>query len=322
MPLENTNPQKLAVIALGGNAIIRKGERGDIHEQFANTRKTMGPVPELLKEGYRFLITHGNGPQVGNLMLMVDKTRDTIPDTPLGVADAMTCGSMGYMIEQCLQNVMIRKNLWRKVVTIPAQIVVDSHDPALQDPTKPIGPFYAKTEALALASEKGWNMKEDSGRGYRRYVPSPYPIDGIEKDAIRHLLEEDYVVITGGGGGIPVYFTEDKTIEGLDCVIDKDLASMKIALAVGAMTLIIITGVPGVALGYWTPEQRILSRMTRAEAKYHYQKGQFPAGSMGPKIMAAIEFIQANPKNRVIITDEDHLIAAMEGGAGTTIVSY
>ncbi|HOV65140.1 MAG TPA: carbamate kinase, partial [Spirochaetia bacterium] len=207
-------------------------------------------------------------------------------------------------------------------VTIPAQIVVDSHDPALQDATKPIGPFFSEEEARTLAREKGWVMGDDAGRGYRRYVPSPYPIDVIEKDAIRHLLEQDYVVITGGGGGIPVYFTEEGTIEGVDCVIDKDLASMKIALAVGAMTLIIITGVPCVALQYGTAEQQMLSRMTLAEAKYHFQKGQFPAGSMGPKIMAAIEFIQANPKNRVIITDEDHLLDAMEGKAGTTIVSY
>ncbi len=319
--VEGSN-EKLAVIALGGNAIINKGERGDIHEQFANTRRSMGPVVELMKRGYNFILTHGNGPQVGNLMLMVDKAKELVPETPLGVADAMTCGSMGYMIEQSLQNIMIRAGVWRNVVTIPAQILVDQHDPALAHPTKPIGPFYTKEDAEQLMKEKGWVMKEDAKRGYRRYVASPYPIDVIEKDAIKLLLEKEYIVITGGGGGIPVYFENDRTIEGVDCVIDKDLASMKIALAVGAMTLIIITGVPRVSLNFGTPQQEDLGRLTLAQARYHHEQGQFPPGSMGPKISAAIEFVQANPKNRVIITDVDNLIAAMEGKEGTTIVAY
>lgn len=314
--------EKLAVIALGGNAIINKGEKGDIHQQFANTRRSMGPVVDLMNMGYNFVLTHGNGPQVGNLMLMVDKAREVVPETPLGVADAMTCGSMGYMIEQCLQNVMIRKKVWRNVVTIPAQILVDQNDPALQHPTKPIGPFYTQEEAEQLMKEKEWVMRNDANRGFRRYVASPYPIDIIEKDAIKLLLEKDYIVITGGGGGIPIHFEDDKTLEGVDCVIDKDLASMKIALAVGAMTLIIITGVPRVSLKFGTPEQQDLSRMTLAQARYYHAEGQFPAGSMGPKIGAAIEFVQANPKNKVIITDVDNLIPAMEGKEGTTIVAY
>lgn len=314
--------EKLAVIALGGNAIINKGERGDIHEQFANTRRSMGPVVDLMNMGYNFVLTHGNGPQVGNLMLMVDRSKDTVPETPLGVADAMTEGSMGYMIEQCLQNVMIRKGTWRNVVTVPSQVLVDQHDPALESPTKPIGPFYTKEEADRLIAEKQWVMKEDAKRGYRRYVASPYPIDIIEKDAIKLLLEKDYIVITGGGGGIPVYFENDKTIEGVDCVIDKDLASMKIALAVGAMTLIIITGVPRVSLHYGTPQQEDLTKLTLAQARFYHRNGEFPPGSMGPKIEAAIEFVQANPKNRVIITDVDSLVPAVEGKEGTMIVAY
>jgi len=318
-PLEN---EKLAVIALGGNAIIQKGERGTIHEQFANTRRSMGPVVELMEMGYNFILTHGNGPQVGNIMLQVDKAREVVPETPLGVADAMTCGSMGYMIEQCLQNVMIKKGTWRNVVTIPAQIIVDRNDPAMENPTKPIGPFYEKDEAEKLAKEKGWVIKEDANRGYRRYVASPYPIDVVEKDAIKTLLKQEYILITGGGGGIPVYFEEDKTIEGVDCVIDKDLASMKIALAVGARTLIIITGVPRVTINFGKPDEKPLPRLTLAQARHYYQEGHFPAGSMGPKIMAAIEFVQANPKNRVIITDVDSLVPAMEGKEGTTIVAY
>lgn len=314
--------EKLAVIALGGNAIITKGERGDIYEQFANTRRSMEPIVDLMNMGYNFILTHGNGPQVGNLMLMVDKAKDTVPETPLGVADAMTEGSMGYMIEQCLQNVMIRKGVWRNVVTIPSQILVDQYDPALENPTKPIGPFYTKEDADKLTAEKGWIMREDAKRGYRRYVASPYPIDIIEKDAIKLLLEKDYIVISGGGGGIPVYFENDKTIEGVDCVIDKDLASMKIALAVGAMTLIIITGVPRVSLHYGTPEQKDLTKLTLAQARFYHRSGQFPPGSMGPKIEAAIEFVQANPKNRVIITDVDNLVPAIKGKEGTMVVAY
>ncbi len=314
--------KKVAVLALGGNAILKKGEENNIHRQFANTRRSMEPVVELLKQDYNFVITHGNGPQVGDIMLMVEKSKDEVAETPLGVADAMTCGSMGYMIEQCLQNIMIRHNIWRNVVTIPAQILVDHYDPALSNPTKPIGPFYSKEEADALAREKEWVMKQDANRGYRRYVASPYPIDVIEKDVIRLLLEKNYVVITGGGGGIPVYYENDNTIEGLDCVIDKDLASMKIALAVEAKSLIIITGVPRVSTNFGTPEQKELSKLTLAQAKLYYQQGHFPPGSMGPKMMAAIEFVQANPKNKVIITDVEHMLDAIEGKEGTTIVSH
>jgi carbamate kinase len=319
---EHKDSKQLAVIALGGNAIIRKGEKGTIYEQFANTRSSMEPVVELLKQDYNFILTHGNGPQVGNIMLQVEKAKEEVPETPLGVADAMTCGSMGYMIEQCLQNIMIKQGIWRHVVTIPAQIVVDKNDPSMEHPTKPIGPFYTEQEAENLRKERGWVVEQDANRGFRRYVASPYPIDIVEKEAINLLLKQNYILITGGGGGIPVYYEEDGTLEGVDCVIDKDLASMKIALAVGARTLIIITGVPSVTLNFGKPDEKPLSKLTLAQARYYYQEGHFPAGSMGPKIMAAIEFVQANPENRVVITDVKHLPAAMEGKKGTWIVAY
>lgn len=314
--------KSIVVVALGGNAIIQKGEKGDIHQQFANTRHSMKEVNKLIQQGYRVIITHGNGPQVGNLMLMGDKAREILPETPLGIADAMTAGSMGYMIEQSLQNIMIDSGNLKNTVTIPSQIMVDRRDPALSNPTKPIGPFYTKEEAEALKAEKGWVIREDAGRGYRRYVPSPYPLDIVEKDAIRTLLDNDYVVITGGGGGIPVYRDEKNHFEGIDCVIDKDLASMKIALAVQAKDLIIITGVPAVAINFGKPDQKELSSMTLAEAKYYHSEGQFPAGSMGPKILAAIEFVQADPENRAIITDVANLKEAIEGKAGTVIKAY
>ncbi len=318
----HTKPKKLAVIALGGNAIIKKGQKGDIHEQFENTRNSMKPVVKMLKDNYDIVITHGNGPQVGMIMLMVDKAKDEVAETPLGVADAMTCGSMGYMIEQCLQNIMIKENFWKNVVTIPTQVVVDKNDPSIDNPTKPIGKFYTEEEAKQLIKEKGWIMKNDAGRGWRRYVASPYPIDIIEKEAIKYLLEKNYVVIAGGGGGIPVYYEEDGTLEGLDCVIDKDLASMKIALAVGAQLLIIITGVRKVSLNFGKENQKDLDKLTLAQARYYYEKGEFPAGSMGPKILAAIEFIQANPENKVLITDIEHLLDAINGKDGTLITAY
>jgi carbamate kinase len=314
--------ENLAVIAFGGNAILRKGEQGDFRQQFANTRTTMQQIAGLLERGLGCVLTHGNGPQVGNLMLMSECARETVPPTPLGIADAMTCGSMGYMIEQSLQNVMIERKIWRNVVTIPTQVLVDPKDPSLRNPTKPIGPFYSKEEAEKNARERGWVVKEDAGRGWRRYVASPYPIDIIEKDAVRLLLEKDYIVIAGGGGGIPVVRDAQGRIEGVDCVIDKDLASMKIALAVGARTLAIITGVPKVAVNFGKPDRRDLDSLTLAEARFYYEQGQFPAGSMGPKVMAAIEFVQANPKNRCIITDEGNLVQAMlEGRGGTSIVA-
>ena len=320
--VEKKEPHELAVIALGGNAIIRKGEKGDIHQQFANTRASMQPVVTLLEKGYNFVLTHGNGPQVGNLMLMVDSAKDKVPEVPLGVADAMTEGSMGYMIEQCLQNMMIKAGIWRNVVTIPTQILIDQNDPSLKNPTKPIGPFYTEEEAGTISRATEWTIKEDSGRGWRRFVPSPYPIDIVEKDAIRLLLERNYVVISGGGGGIPVFYEKDKTLEGIDCVIDKDLASMKIALSVGAKTLIIITSVPQVCLNFGAPDEKTLSRMTLAEARYYHKEGHFGEGSMAPKISAAIEFIQANPQHKVIITDVENLETAIEGEGGTTIVAY
>ncbi|RKX95431.1 MAG: carbamate kinase [Spirochaetes bacterium] len=322
MEIQQMSKNRTAVVALGGNAIIQKGETGDIHQQFANTRKSMKEIFKLIKKGYKVILTHGNGPQVGNLMLMGEKARDILPEIPLGVADAMTAGSMGYMLEQSLQNLMIDGSSLKKIVIVPSQILVDRKDPALTNPTKPIGPFYTAEEAEALRKEKGWVIKEDAGRGYRRYVPSPYPLDIVEKDAIITLLDNDYVVITGGGGGIPVYKDEQNHYEGIDCVIDKDLASMKIALAVQAEDLIIITGVPAVMINFGKEEQMELSSMTLAEAKYYHAQGQFPTGSMGPKILAAIEFVQANPENRVIITDVENLKDAVEGRAGTIIKAY
>mgnify|MGYP006271665741 CR=1 FL=1 len=311
----------LAVIALGGNAIIPHGDGGSFASQFANTEESMGPVADLLKAGYNLILTHGNGPQVGALMLQSEMAKEKVPEIPLNVADAMTCGSMGYMLEQALTNAMAERAVSRQAVTIPAQIVVDPDDPAMTAPSKPIGPFYPKEEAESLASEKGWVVKEDANRGYRRYVPSPYPVEVVEKAVVLHLVENGYVVITGGGGGIPVTRRRDGSLAGVDAVIDKDLASMKIGLEVGARLLIIITGVPKVTINFGTPEETALDRITLNEARRYAKEGQFPPGSMGPKIRAAIEFVEANPGNRVVITDVQNVKEAVEGTQGTWITA-
>ena len=311
----------LAVIALGGNAIIQKGEKGEFSEQFGNTERSMGPIVDLMEKGYNFILTHGNGPQVGAIMLQNDTAKDKVPVAPLHVADAMTCGSMGYMIEQSFQNEMRRRGEWHETVTIPAQIVVDRNDPAMTNPTKPIGPFYTKEEADALIKEKGWVVKEDAGRGYRRIVPSPYPVHIVEKEVIKHLLDLGYIIITGGGGGIPVYQENGGTLHGVDAVIDKDLASMRIALEMKAKLLIIITGVPKVTINFGKPDEKALDKITVSEAKKYAEEGHFPAGSMGPKMKAAIEFVEADPENRVVITDVDDVVSAVEGTNGTTIVA-
>ncbi len=315
------NTHTLAVIALGGNAIIQKGERGEFSEQFANTQKSMGPIVDLMEKGYNFILTHGNGPQVGAIMLQADTAKEKVPVAPLYVADAMTCGSMGFMIEQSFQNEMRRRGEWHETVTIPAQIVVDRNDPAMQNPTKPIGAFYTKAEADRMIAEKGWVVKEDAGRGYRRIVPSPYPVHIVEKEVIKHLLDLGYIIITGGGGGIPVYQEADGTLHGVDAVIDKDLASMRIAIEMNANLLIIITGVPKVTINFGKPDEKAVDRMTVSEAKKYAEEGHFPAGSMGPKMRAAIEFVEADPKNRVVITDVDNVVPAVEGANGTTIVA-
>ncbi len=314
--------QKLALIALGGNSILAKGEFCDINRQFDNTQRSMEAVIELIHKGYNFVITHGNGPQVGQIMQMVERSKDEIAETPLGVADAMTIGSMGYMIEQTLQNVMLKQKIWRHVITVLTQVVVDLNDPATEECTKPIGKYYSEADALQLEKQYGWVMKLDEGREYRRYVPSPYPIDIVEKDAINDLLKNGYIVVAGGGGGIPVYFTEEKTLEGLDCVIEKDMVTMKLALAVRASLLVIITAVPNVFLHFGTDQQIPLSKLTLSQARYYSQKGEFASSSMAPKIQAVIEFVQADPMNKAIITDIDHLKDALEGNAGTTITAY
>jgi len=247
---------KTIVIALGGNAITRESEEGNVYEQFANTRRALVSVARLAQAGYRIAMTHGNGPQVGNALIRVEETRHLVPPLPLGIIVADLEGGMGYMIQQTMQNKFLKRHVDRPVVTIITQVLVDKNDPSIRKPTKFVGPVYPKERVEALKRERGWHMREDIGRGWRRVVPSPSPIDIIEKGTIRDLVQKDTVVIACGGGGVPVYREADGTLEGVDGVIDKDLASTVLAKAIGAEALYILTAVEKISLNFATPRQK------------------------------------------------------------------
>ncbi len=313
------NDRKTVVVALGGNAITQQFEEGNIHEQFANTRRSLEGVAELIRMGHRVLITHGNGPQVGNYLIRVEESRHLVPPLPLGIIVADTEGGMGYMIEQCLQNILHDHGIEKQVACIVTQMLVDKHDPSIKNPTKYVGPFFKKAQVPELVEKRGWIMKEDPGRGWRRVVPSPQPRSVVEREVIRLLVEHDVVVIAAGGGGIPVYVEDNGWLEGLDAVIDKDLASAVLGIDIGAQELMILTGVERVALHFGTPQQRFLDRMTIREAERYLAEGHFPPGSMGPKIQAAIHFIR-NGGKRVIITAIEKSMDAVYGRAGTVIL--
>lgn len=310
---------KIAVVALGGNAITREFEEGDIYQQFANTRRALIGVADLVEKGYRLAITHGNGPQIGNALIRVEETRHIVPPIPLGVLVADLEGGMGYMIEQTLQNKLQPRKIKREVVTLLAQVVVDRQDPSILEPTKFVGPFYKKEEIQKLQETRGYIIKEDVGRGYRRVVPSPLPKKIVEAEIIRHLVHEGVIVITAGGGGIPVHVEEDGTLEGVDAVIDKDRASAILAKEIQADELFILTSVDRVALNFGKPTQKFLNSLTVSEARGYLAAGQFPKGNMGPKIEAAIEFLE-NGGKKVVISSVDKMSDAIAGRTGTVII--
>jgi carbamate kinase len=310
---------KSAVVALGGNAITQPGLEDTITNQFANTRASLDSVIQLARSGYKLAITHGNGPQVGNAILRVEHARGLAPILPLGICVADTEGGMGYMIEQSLQNRLRKEGIDRPVITIITQIIVDKDDPQIADPSKFIGQFYTPEEAKRFKSERNWAMKKDANRGWRRVVPSPQPLSVIEADTIKSLVDNGTIVIAAGGGGIPVYIDEKGNYEGLDAVIDKDLASAVLGKEIGSEILIILTSINKVAINFGRLDEKLLDTMTISEAQKYYDEGQFPPGSMGPKIRAAIQFIKGGGKE-VIITSLDNAGKAVEGTAGTRIL--
>lgn len=308
--------KKLAVVAIGGNAVNRPGEEATAENMMKNLAETAHFLVSMLDE-YDIVITHGNGPQVGNLLVQQELAKHVIPPFPLDVNDAQTQGSLGYMIALTLGNELRKRNMEREITAVVTQIIVDKNDPGFQKPSKPVGPFYSKEEAEKLQQEKGWIMKEDAGRGWRRVVPSPIPLDIVEKNVIRTLVEKDVIVIAAGGGGIPV-IQENGTLRGVEAVIDKDRASALLAKEIDADILIILTGVEKVYINYNKPDQKALDHLTVEEAKKYLAEGQFPSGSMGPKIEAAIDFVTSTGRE-CLITDMAVLDKALKGLTGTRI---
>ncbi len=309
--------KKLAVVAIGGNAVNRPGEAATAENMMRNIAVTAGYIADMIEKDYDVVITHGNGPQVGNILIQQDEAKEKIPPFPLDFNGAMTQGFMGYMIVQELQNILREKNISKEIAAVVTQIVVDKNDDDFNHPSKPIGPFYSEEEGKKIQQEKGWNFKEDAGRGWRRVVPSPKPLDVIEKNTIAKLVAEDYIVVAGGGGGIPVKIENGKII-GVEAVIDKDRASALLAAELNADELIILTGVEKVCLNFGKPNQKDLDTLTLAEAEAYMNEGHFAKGSMLPKIEACVDFVKMSG-NDALITDMEKLAEAIDGKTGTRI---
>ncbi len=312
-------PRKIALLAIGGNALLKENELGLQEEQMENARDCAEMLARVVAHGYSLCVVHGNGPQVGNLLLQQESASEQIPPYNLDIAVGMTQGSMGYMLERTLINRLHFEKLSGKVTTVLTEVVVDKHDPGFDNPTKFIGPFYAESRAKELQRLKKWKMKEDSGRGWRKVVPSPKPLEIVQLDAIKTLMAQGHCVIAGGGGGIPVIRDASGFLVGVEAVVDKDRVSALLAAQLGAELYIILTGVPKVALDFGKPTQAWVDRMSATEAKQYLAEGQFPPGSMGPKIESALAFIEAGGRE-VLITTAEALKQEDPATVGTRIV--
>ncbi len=310
---------KLVVIAVGGNSLIKDAEHMTVFDQYRACGETSDHIADIVAEGYRVVVTHGNGPQVGFILLRSELAKQVLHQVPLDSCGADTQGAIGYQISQTLDNELRLRGIDKSVVAVVTQTVVDAADPAFRNPSKPIGPFYSEATAQEYREKEGWEMHEDAGRGWRRVVASPRPREIIEESAIRILLENDIIVVAVGGGGIPVVRTQDGRLEGVGAVIDKDWASCLLAKNLAAEKFILSTAVDRVALNFGRPDQREIDRMTIAEARLYLEQGHFPAGSMKPKIEAAIDFLEHGGQE-VIITQPHLLEEAIRGRAGTHIV--
>ena len=311
--------QKRVVIAFGGNASYPPNIKGLVSEQISLMAQACEHLSRIVEAGYRIVITHGNGPVVGNILFRMARTANELPPMPMDVCVAHSQGGIGYMLQQTLSNVLRERGVPGEVSAIVTQVEVDENDPGFANPTKPIGRFFSLEEAEQLSREQEWRFVEDSGRGYRRVVPSPQPLRIVELAAMEALLSANIIPITVGGGGIPVTRDSLGRYHGVSAVIDKDLTSAMLAVELGAQSLVMLTGVDRVALDFGKPTQRAVERMTASEARKHHADGQFPPGSMGPKIEAALRYLDGGG-SEVIITSIDCLHDALEGIAGTRIV--
>jgi carbamate kinase len=310
------SPQTV-VVALGGNAILQPGQVGTFEEQLVNVDQSCRRIARLVVDGWRVVLTHGNGPQVGNILIQNDLAAKLVAPMPMDVCGAETQGQIGYMLQQSLHNHMVKLRLHVPVATFLTEVVVDRHDPAFSSPSKPVGPFYPEARARELAIEQGLVVREDAGRGWRRVVPSPAPVEIVQRPAIADALAAGVLVVCNGGGGIPVVRHRDGSLHGVEAVIDKDLAAARLALDLEADVLLILTDVAAVFVGYKTPGQQALAHVTVEEMERHTAAGEFKAGSMGPKVAAALQFARAG--GRAVIASLLDVAPAMRGEVGTTI---
>jgi len=317
--MASSTGKKVAVIAFGGNALLRPQDHGTQEEQFTLAWKATRWLAEILHRGYELAIVHGNGPQVGNIMIQVEEAITKIPPQTLDVCVAQTEGSIGYMLQNQLRNRLLEEQIEKPVVTVLTEVEVARDDPAFENPSKPVGPYFTAYRANQLMQEQGWIMVEDAGRGWRKVVPSPVPKRILDVHVVRRLIEAGAVVIACGGGGIPVYQDVGGYFRGVEAVIDKDYSAALLAQELGAELFIILTQVPQVAENYGRPNQRWLSQLSVSKAKEMLEAHQFPPGSMGPKIRAALQFVEATGQE-VLITDAEHLKEALARKAGTFIV--
>ena len=308
----------LNVVAFGGNALIRSNEEGYIEEQVRNAELAVEALQSLLKTDEALIIVHGNGPQVGQELLRQEEASTKLPSMPLDACVANTQGSMGYLLERAFRNHCKEMQIARPVATLLSQVLVNRQDPGFKKPTKPVGPFYTPYRARQLIRQKGWTLVEDAGRGFRTVVASPSPLEVLGLDAARTLLQKNYIVIMGGGGGIPVSYGPQGGIEGVEAVIDKDFTSRLIATELKATRLVLLTEVDYVSIHFGTKKEEALKKTSITQMQEYYDEGHFPAGSMGPKVLAGIQFIQ-NGGKECIITSAACLPSALQGKGGTRI---
>ncbi len=317
--MKNGSGGKVAVVAVGGNSLIKDKDHKTIPDQYYAAALSMHNIAGMIQSGWDVVISHGNGPQVGFILRRSELSREELHEVPLDYCGADSQGAIGYMFQRALHNEFSKRGIQKQVVAVVTQVLVDQEDPAFDNPSKPIGSFMDESLATARANAEGWAVVDDAGRGWRRVVPSPLPIKIIQRDAIETLIAADIVVIAVGGGGIPVVEDADGNLFGVEAVIDKDFASALLASQIGADLLLISTAVPQIALNYNQPDQQWLDKMTLAEAKAYMEQGHFAKGSMEPKVQAIINYLEAGGKE-ALVTDPDNIERALAGETGTRIV--